>query len=264
MVRGLLRGFRLPVYIAFNQVMTKEILFNVIKACEEQGAEIVATVSDMVSELFLGTCVIKWQNNYLCVLLTGERQSDPLGEIGHESLCPLLSPPKQRQPPHLHTGRLSSFDKVITQPSLGMFATCVACTNTAQFIPQLFQDQGYILPNKRTTVTKAELVELHELVNKKSGADFRPLWKLSERHFQCANSERQRVFLATQVFSKSVAEGLKIFCKGKDDYIDFITLWNEVWDAILGIATVLTQVKDSPSRYISSLISCGTWLCGSV
>ena len=48
MVRGLLRGFRLPVYIAFNQVMTKEILFDVIKACEEQGAEIVATVSDMV------------------------------------------------------------------------------------------------------------------------------------------------------------------------------------------------------------------------
>ena len=51
MVRGLLRGFKIPVYIGFNQSMTKDILFDVIKACEEQGAEIVACVSDMVGAL---------------------------------------------------------------------------------------------------------------------------------------------------------------------------------------------------------------------
>ena len=43
----------------------------------------------------------------------------------------------------------------------------------------------------RSTVTKAEIVELHDKVNKASGSDFRPLWKLTDRHFQCANSERQ-------------------------------------------------------------------------
>ena len=91
----------------------------------------------------------------------------------------------------------------------------------------MFQDKGFILPNKKTTVTKDEIYKLHEKVNKESGSNFRPLWKLSERHFQCANSERQRVILATQVLSKSVAEGMKVFYKEKEDYIDFLTLWNQ-------------------------------------
>ena len=40
-------------------------------------------------------------------------------------------------------------------------------------------------------VTKGEIEALHEKVNKASGSDFRPLWKLRSNHFQCANSERQ-------------------------------------------------------------------------
>ena len=40
-------------------------------------------------------------------------------------------------------------------------------------------------------VTKGEIEALHEKVNKDTGSDFRPLWKLRSNHFQCANSERQ-------------------------------------------------------------------------
>ena len=79
-------------------------------------------------------------------------------------------------------------------------------------------------------MTKGEIVELHEKVNKEKGADFRPLWKLNERHFQCQNSERQRVILATQVLSNSVAEGLKLFFKDKDAYVEFLSLWNQWFD----------------------------------
>ena len=54
-----------------------------------------------------------------------------------------------------------------------------------------FQDKGFILPDKKTTVTKAEIEALHEKVNKDKESDFRPLWKLNESHFMCRNSQRQ-------------------------------------------------------------------------
>ncbi|KAF0288499.1 Transposable element P transposase [Amphibalanus amphitrite] len=49
LVCGIFKAWKMPMYYAFNQPATKEILFEVIEAVEEAGGRVVSTVNDMGS-----------------------------------------------------------------------------------------------------------------------------------------------------------------------------------------------------------------------
>ena len=50
MCRGIVKNFKIPLYIGFDQPMTKEILDSVTLRAESAGAEVVSTVSDMATD----------------------------------------------------------------------------------------------------------------------------------------------------------------------------------------------------------------------
>ena len=85
-------------------------------------------------------------------------------------------------------------------------------------------DQGYVLPDGKTKVMKKTLEDIFF----EDRAEFQMLWKISERHLNCYGSERQRVFLATQVFSQSVAKVLRL--NGQEDYAHFIETFDNFFD----------------------------------
>ena len=88
------------------------------------------------------------------------------------------------------------------------------------------------MPDGTTLVTKAELEDLHRQVNQ---GNFRVAWKLTSRHFDCYGSERQRVFLATELISNTVAKALKYKFPWKKDFGDFLELfdqWFDTWGEI--------------------------------
>ena len=84
-------------------------------------------------------------------------------------------------------------------------------------------DHGFVLPDGVTRVTKQTLLDLVGTGNK--------YFKLTEKHFQCIGSERQRVKIAAQVFSKSTAEALReADAEEHGKYADFLELWNDFFD----------------------------------
>ena len=84
-------------------------------------------------------------------------------------------------------------------------------------------DHGFVLPDGVTRVTKQTLLDLVGTRNKH--------FKLTEKHFQCIGSERQRVKLAAQVFSKLTAEALReADAEAHGKYADFLELWNDFFD----------------------------------
>ena len=48
--RGLTRSFKIPIFCGFDCQMTKDLLKSIVKTCEEQGARVVATTSDMAPD----------------------------------------------------------------------------------------------------------------------------------------------------------------------------------------------------------------------
>ena len=181
MVRGLVKNCKIPLWIGFDQPMTKAILDSIITRAEKAGAEVVTTVSDMATDnqgLFkeLGVTMKKpWYTH----------PNDPSRTI----FC-------FADPPHcLKNGR------------------------------NHLLDSGYVLPDG-TKVTKKELQDLFY----KDQAEFRMKHKLSSDHFDCVGAQRQRVILAVQIFSSTVAADLKL--AGKDEFASFVQKFNNWFDTM--------------------------------
>ncbi len=88
-----------------------------------------------------------------------------------------------------------------------------------------FLDQGYQLPNG-TRFTKDDLLQLLE----KDSGELRLCHKLKPIHFLCKGSQRQRVILAAQLFSHSVASALRLLFPQKEELANFIDLVNSCFD----------------------------------
>ena len=87
-------------------------------------------------------------------------------------------------------------------------------------------DQGFYLPDGVTKVTKKELEDLYM----RDQGEFRMKYKLTSAHIDCTHSQRQRVRLATQLISKTVADALRL--DGKEEYASFIQLFNDAFDVL--------------------------------
>ena len=71
-------------------------------------------------------------------------------------------------------------------------------------------DEGFLMPNSKTVVQKAHF----EWLFNKAQDEFRLLEKITPLHLHCVGSDRQRVHLATQLFSETVADAISKFFKG--------------------------------------------------
>ena len=92
-------------------------------------------------------------------------------------------------------------------------------------------DQGFILPDGVTLVQKKTLEAFHKDINVgkfNTDKEFTPTWKLTDHHLSCYGSARQRVRLATELISNSVAKTLPLWDKEQKEFSDFLSLWNEV------------------------------------
>ncbi len=88
-----------------------------------------------------------------------------------------------------------------------------------------FIDQGYILPSG-TKFTKEDLLFLVE----KDNSEFQICHKVKPIHFLCKGSQRQRVVLAAQLFSHSVASAVSLIFPEKNEIAHFIQLVNDCFD----------------------------------
>ncbi len=88
-----------------------------------------------------------------------------------------------------------------------------------------FLDQGYILPSGKKFV-KEDLLFLVE----KDSAEFQLCHKVKPLHFLCKGSQRQRVMLAAQLFSRSVASALRLLYPEKEEEAQFVELVNDCFD----------------------------------
>lgn len=182
MLRGLLESWKSPVYYNFDENMSKDTLFKVIKKAEEIGIYVFAIVSDM------GTSNVGlWKE--LKVAFDGRCFFDWEGE-------------KNR--------RIYVFADV---PHL------------IKLLRNHFLDSGFLLPGGEEMV-KNDLINLKRI----DSGETQLLHKLTPLHFTCSGSERQRVFLATQLFSHSVASALRCVFPEKTVQADFIQLINDWFD----------------------------------
>ena len=64
----------------------------------------------------------------------------------------------------------------------------------------------------------------------KDQAEFRMKFKLGSEHFDCVGAQRQKVSLASELFSSTVADDLKL--AGKEKYAEFVQLFNDWFDVV--------------------------------
>ena len=90
-----------------------------------------------------------------------------------------------------------------------------------------FLDQGFILKSGALVVKN----DVQQLLLFDAG-ELRPTHKLKIIHFDCKGSQRQKVALAAQLFSRSTASGLRLLFKDKKELADFIELINNAFDIL--------------------------------
>ncbi len=88
-----------------------------------------------------------------------------------------------------------------------------------------FLDQGYVLPGGK--IFQKE--DLLQLLNTDKG-ELRLCHKLKPLHFTCKGSQRQRVMLAAQLFSHSVASALRLLSPELEEQANFVDLVNSCFD----------------------------------
>ena len=244
MLRGLLKNFKIPLYIGFDEAMTPEILKSVISRAERAGAEVVSTVSDMATDnqglwKKMGVTMKKpWMTHHddasrkiFCfadsphclkngrnhLLDTGYILPDELEEGGLPDQDQVSCPPMENVI-EVEEGDLPDPDEV----------SCPQMEEAIEADPQ---------PKPEVRVTKQELQDLFF----KDQAEFKMKYKLSSAHFDCVGAQRQRVKLAAELFSSTVAADLKL--AKKDKFSTFIKTFNDWFDTMNSRRKIDPQVS---------------------
>lgn len=103
-------------------------------------------------------------------------------------------------------------------------------------------DEGIFVDGSGSKLSRSDLESLLQIDN----GEFKILHKLKNIHLQCTGPQRQRVRLAAQVLSHSVATALKLLCPEKAIQAEFIELANNWFD-----------VLNSRTKFDKNRLSCG-------
>ncbi len=180
MIRGLFKSFKQPIYYAFDETMSKEILFNLMEKLDKIRFSVECVTSDMGAKnmALWRQLEIKPGNSHFTFK---DRHVQVVADV-----------------PHL-----------------------------LKLLRNHFLDKGFILKNG-TPLLKADVQQILAV----DSGELRIHHKLKSIHFDCKQSQRQRVILAAQVFSRTTASALRLLFKDKEDQANFIQLMNDCFDVL--------------------------------
>ena len=107
-----------------------------------------------------------------------------------------------------------------------------------------YLDRGFVLPSGAQFV-REDLEELYNEVDPITN-ELRLDRKLTDAHFNCKGSARQRVYLATELFSKTTADMLAAARPEKAEQAAFVRLVNDAFDVLN------SRIPDDPKNRMKS------------
>jgi Transposase protein len=198
MARGLFSKWKQPIFIGYDQKMTKEILLEIITQLSKIAYNVVACVSDCGS-----SNVGLWKN------------------LGVD---------------YNHT----FFTHPITNKNIYMFADA---PHLLKLLRNWLIDTGFIL-NDKSIINKKPLLDLIEHTD-----EVNVVFKISMQHITVEKAARQKVRMAAQLLSNTVAQSSIRYKPGSDpelaikvaNFINIVNTWFDIFNSYVPKGTIPTK-----------------------